>query len=104
MGNYSTRLLQALNSFDGFKGAAMPTDPTNEDEYNALVNAVDGGSIYSGVKPTWTQIADKMAELKVIDDQKVADKASANAKLKALGLTTSEVEAFHIKSHTALDV
>ena len=46
-------LSRALNSFDGFRGAAMPTNPTNQEEFSALVNAVDGGSCWSGAVPTW---------------------------------------------------
>ena len=84
---------KALQSFDGFKGAAMPTDPTNEAEFSALVNAVDGGSCWSGEVPTWEQVSAKVAEYDAIDAQKVADKASAISKLEALGLSSSEVDA-----------
>ncbi len=30
--NYSTFLTKALNSFEGFRGAKMPTNPTTEQE------------------------------------------------------------------------
>ena len=85
-------LLEALNSFDGFKGAAMPTDPTNQEEFSALVNAVDGGSCWSGEAPTWSQIEAKVAELDAEDAQKVTDKVNAKAKLIA-GEALTEAEA-----------
>jgi len=41
---YSTFLNKALNSFEGFRGAKIPTNPTTEQEYLALRNAVDSKS------------------------------------------------------------
>tara|TARA_R100000458_G_scaffold49654_1_gene49364 strand:- start:67 stop:351 length:285 start_codon:yes stop_codon:yes gene_type:complete len=79
----STNLLKALNSFDGFRGASMPTNPTNQEEFSALVNAVDGGSCWSGVVPTWEQVQAKVAEYDAEDQTKVDTKASAKAKLIA---------------------
>ena len=88
----SINLAKALKSFDGFKGAAMPTNPTNQEEFSALVNVVDGGSCWSGVVPTWEQVSAKVAELDAVDAQKVTDKASAKAKLIA-GEALTEAEA-----------
>jgi hypothetical protein len=84
---------KALQSFDGFKGAAMPTDPTNEAEFSALVNAVDGGSCWSGEAPTWEQVSAKVTELNDVDTQKATDKVTGKQKLKGLGLTDDEIKA-----------
>ena len=89
----SINLLKALNSFSGFKGAAMPTNPTNQAEFSALVNAVDGGSCWSGVVPTWSQIEAKVTEFNDADTQKETDKTNGNQKLLDLGLTQAEVDA-----------
>ena len=88
----SLNLVKALNSFSGFKGAAMPTDPTNQEELSALVNAVDGGSCWSGEAPTWEQVQAKVTELDDVDAQKVTDKANAKAKLIA-GEALTQAEA-----------
>jgi len=83
---------KALGSFAGFRGAQIPTDPTNEAEYNALVNAIDGGSIWSGEAPTWEQVQAKVAEYDAEDQAKIDTKASAKAKLIA-GEALTEAEA-----------
>ena len=88
----SINLTKALNSFSGFRGAAMPTDPTNQEEFSALVNAVDGGSCWSGEAPTWSQVETKVAEYDAEDQAKVDTKASAKAKLIA-GEALTEAEA-----------
>ena len=88
----SRNLLKALNSFDGFRGAVMPTNPTNQEEFSALVNAVDGGSCWSGAVPTWEQVEAKVAEYNAEDQAKVDNKASAKAKLIA-GEALTEAEA-----------
>ena len=88
----SLNLSKALNSFPGFKGAAMPTNPTNQEEFSALVNAVDGGSCWSGEAPTWSQVETKVAEYDAEDQAKVDTKASAKAKLIA-GSALTEAEA-----------
>jgi hypothetical protein len=94
---YSTFLNKALNSFEGFRGAKMPTNPTTEQEYLLLRNAVDGGSIWQDENnsPTWQQVKDKIDELQnayeTEQEAKEANKASALAKLSALGLTEEEV-------------
>ena len=86
-------LSKALNSFSGFKGAAMPTDPTNAEEFAALVNSDDGGSCWSGEAPTWSQVVAKVTELDDADAQKATDKAEGRAKLIELGLSESQVDA-----------
>ena len=88
----TVNLSRALNSFDGFNGAKIPTDPTNEAEYLALQNPHDGGSIWLRVAPTWEQVSAKVTELDDADAQKVTDKASAKAKLIA-GEALTEAEA-----------
>ena len=45
-------------------------------------------------KPTEDAVNAKIQELKDTEAKKIADKESANAKLKALGLTDDEIEAF----------
>ena len=96
--NYSTFLIKALNSFQGFRGAKMPTNPTTEQEYLALRNAVDDGSIWQNEnnQPTWQQVKAKIDELQnayeTEQEAKEANKASALAKLTALGLTEEEVK------------
>ena len=45
-------------------------------------------------KPTEAEVNAKIQELKDAETQKANDKASADAKLKALGLTDAEIEAF----------
>ena len=88
----SLNLSKALNSFPGFKGAAMPTNPTNQEEFSALVNAVDGGSCWSGEAPTWSQVETKVAEYDAEDQAKVDTKASDKAKLIA-GEALTQAEA-----------
>jgi len=83
---------KALGTFAGFRGAKIPTDPTNEAEYTALVNAVDGGSIWSGVAPTWEQVSAKVAELDAEDQAKIDKLASGKQKLKDLGLDDDELK------------
>tara|TARA_B100000029_G_scaffold44591_1_gene41161 strand:+ start:70 stop:348 length:279 start_codon:yes stop_codon:yes gene_type:complete len=86
-------LVKALNSFSGWKGAEMPTDPTNEAEYLALKNAVDGGSCWEGEAPSWAEVSAKVKELDDADKQAADDKASGNQKLLDLGLSQAEVDA-----------
>ena len=96
---YSTFLNKALNSFEGFRGAKIPTNPTTEQEYLALRNAVDNGSIWQDEnnQPTWQQVKNKIDELQnayeAEKQSKANAKASALAKLSALGLTEEEVKA-----------
>jgi hypothetical protein len=71
----------------------MPTDPTNQEEFDVLRNAVDGGSCWSGEAPTWEQVQTKVTELDAEETQKVTDKASGKQKLKDLGLDEEEIKA-----------
>ena len=82
---------KALGSFSGFRGAQIPTDPTNQGELDALVNPIDGGSIWSGEAPTWEQVLAKVAELDAEDQAKIDKLASGKAKLKELGLDDDEI-------------
>tara|TARA_R100000306_G_C4300840_1_gene105004 strand:- start:328 stop:609 length:282 start_codon:yes stop_codon:yes gene_type:complete len=84
---------KALSSFPGFRGAQVPTDPTNQEELDVLVNAIDGGSIWSGEAPTWEQISAKVVELEAADQAKIDKKASGKQKLKDLGLDDEEIKA-----------
>ena len=88
----SNNLPKALKSFTGFRGAMLPTEPTNQEEFSALRNAVDGGSSWSGEAPTWSQVETKVAEYDAEDQAKVDTKASAKAKLIA-GEALTEAEA-----------
>ena len=89
----SMNLIKAFNSFDGFRGAELPSYPTNQKEFSALVNAVDGGSCWEETAPTWKEVEDKMAEYDAEDTQKADNKASGKQKLKDLGLTDDEISA-----------
>ncbi len=85
-----SNLVKALNSFSGFRGAAMPKDPTNQTEFAALKNAVDGGSCWSGSAPTWDQVVTKVAEFDKEDQDAKDLKISA---YKKNGLTDAEIAA-----------
>ncbi len=61
---------------------------SKEQNYSTLI--VHDSSI---TKPTEAEVNAKIQELKDAEVKKIADKASANAKLKALGLTDDEIEA-----------
>tara|TARA_Y100000401_G_scaffold51741_1_gene40549 strand:+ start:757 stop:1041 length:285 start_codon:yes stop_codon:yes gene_type:complete len=86
----STYLLRALNSFDGFLGCLMPSDPTNETEYLALQPSGSDTKVWSGTVPSWADVVAKQAELKKIDTDKEATKIAA---YKKLGLTDAEIAA-----------
>ena len=83
-------LVRALNSFDGFLGAEMPSDPTNETEYLALKPTGGDAKVWSGTVPSWADVVAKQAELKKVDEDKEATKISA---YKKLGLTDAEIAA-----------
>ena len=87
-----SNLVGALNSFEGFQGAALEVEPTNQAEFSALRNANDGGSIYSGTAPTWAEVEAKMAELDAEEAAEDAIEVSGRKKLQDLGLTESELE------------
>ena len=86
----STYLLRAINSFDGFLGCEIPSDPTNETEYLALKPVADNAKVWSGTVPSWADVVAKQAALKKIDTDKEATKISA---YKKLGLTDAEIAA-----------
>lgn len=86
---------KALNKFSSFIGYKGNT-PTNENEYNELLNdnskyLDNRNSVFEGTAPTWSAIQNKVAELEQEEQSKKDAKASALAKLTALGLTEEEV-------------
>ena len=70
-------------NFAGYTG----NPPTTEAEYNALNCWKD-----SSIAPTWADIQAKFAELETKKQAEIDAKASALAKLAALGLTQDEVK------------
>ena len=86
----SQYLVRSLNSFTGYLGAEMPSDPTNETEYLALKPVADNGKVWSGTVPSWADVVAKQAELKKADEDKEAAKISG---YKKLGLTDEEIAA-----------
>lgn len=72
---------------------------THDDNGNKIPN--DQRMCYECIKiikdgaimPTKAEIEAKIQEIKDAEVKKIADKASANAKLKALGLTDDEIKA-----------
>ena len=80
----------ALNTFDGFLGCEMNTDPTNETEFLALKPSGGDAKVWSGTVPSWADVVAKQAELKKADEDKEATKVSA---YKKLGLTDAEIAA-----------
>mgnify|MGYP001342311741 CR=1 FL=1 len=86
----SKYLARALNSFDGYLGAEMPSDPTNETEYLALKPTGGDTKVWSGTVPSWADVVAKQAALKKADEDKEATKISA---YKKLGLTDAEIAA-----------
>jgi hypothetical protein len=62
--------------------------PSNENEYNEMTFLN-----FEGNKPSWSAIQNKINELKQEEQAKIDAKASALAKLSALGLTEEEVQA-----------
>mgnify|MGYP003110936838 CR=1 FL=1 len=86
----STYLLRAFNSFDGFLGCEIPTDPTNETEFLALKPTGGDTKVWSGTVPSWADVVAKQAALKKADEDKEATKTAA---YKKLGLTDEEIAA-----------
>ena len=86
----TTYLARALNSFTGFLGAEMPSDPTNETEFLALKPTGGDAKVWSGTVPSWADVVAKQAALKKADEDKEATKVSA---YKKLGLTDAEIAA-----------
>ena len=87
---------KAFNKFSNFKGYTG-NPPKNENEYNELLNDssryFQGNPVFEGTAPTWSEIQNKVAELEQEEQAKKDAKASALAKLSALGLTEEEVQA-----------
>jgi hypothetical protein len=80
---------KAFNKFSNFRGYTGDV-PKNETEYNELLNDssryFQGNPVFEGTAPSWS-------EIQSIADEIVDAKASALAKLSALGLTEEEVQA-----------
>jgi hypothetical protein len=68
-------------------GNKIPNSERMQYKYIKIIK--DGATI-----PTEAEVNAKIQELKDAETQKANDKASADAKLKALGLTDAEIEAF----------
>jgi len=83
--------IKAVKTFEGFAGAKIPQDPTNQAEFEALEPAcTDRDYVWEGTAPTWAEVEAKMNELRAADEAKVATKRSAYEKL---GLTEAEIAA-----------
>jgi hypothetical protein len=92
--NYIDTALRSFNTFNGYTG----NQPKNETEYNELLNdnsrfIPSTNGVFKGTAPTWSAIQNKVAELEQEEQAKIDTKASALAKLSALGLTEEEVQA-----------
>ena len=92
--NYIDTVLISFNTFNGYKG----NQPKNETEYNELLNdslrfIPSTNGIFNGTAPSWSVIQNKVAELEQEEQAQKDAKASALAKLSALGLTEEEVKA-----------
>lgn len=87
MANYLTK---ALLSYPNFCGCLMPTDPTNQEELDALEPSGGRDHVWTGTAPTWEEIQAKMVELESADNAKRDAKISAYQKL---GLTEEEIQA-----------
>ena len=87
----------ALHTFNGGNWYGWKTHDdngnkiTNEDrmQYQYIKIIKEGATI-----PSEAEVNAKIQELKDEETQRINDKASADAKLKALGLTDDEIEAF----------
>ena len=83
-----------------FNGGMWYGWKTHDDNGNKIPN--DQRMCYECIKiikngatmPSKAEVDAKIQELKDAEAKKIADKESANAKLKALGLTDDEIEAF----------
>lgn len=84
-----------LSSYSNFRGYTG-NPPKNENEYNELLNDssryFQGNPVFEGTAPIWSAIQNKVAELEQSEQAKINAKASALAKLQALGLTEEEVK------------
>jgi len=94
--NNMAKIDTVLSSYKNFKGYTGNA-PTNENEYNELLNDssryFQGNPVFEGTAPSWSAIQNKINELKQEEQAKIDAKASALAKLSALGLTEEEVQA-----------
>jgi len=87
----------ALHTFNGGNWWGWKTHDDNGNKipnehrmcYECIKIIKDGATM-----PTKAEVDAKIQELKDAEAQKIADKESANAKLRALGLTDDEIEAF----------
>tara|TARA_R100001440_G_scaffold49317_1_gene69265 strand:- start:627 stop:914 length:288 start_codon:yes stop_codon:yes gene_type:complete len=89
-------LQRALTTFNGGmwygwkthdNGNKIPNSERMQYKYIKIIK--DGATM-----PTEAEVNAKIQELKDEETQRINDKASADAKLKALGLTDDEIEAF----------
>ena len=90
-------LQEALHTFNGSNwygwkthddnGNKIPNEDRMQYQYIKIIK--DGATM-----PTEAEVNAKIQELKDEETQRINDKASADAKLKALGLTDDEIEAF----------
>jgi len=91
--NYIDTALRSFNTFNGYTGKK----PKNETEYNELLNdssrfIPSTNGVFKGIAPTWSEIQNKVSELEQEEQAKIDTKASALAKLTALGLTEEEIK------------
>ena len=90
-------LQRALTTFNGGMWYGWKTHDDNGNkipnsermQYKYIKIIKDGATM-----PTEAEVNAKIQELKDEETQRINDKASADAKLKALGLTDDEIEAF----------
>jgi hypothetical protein len=91
--NYIDTALRSFNTFNGYTG----NQPKNETEYNELLKdsskfIPSTNGVFKGIAPTWSEIQNKVSELEQEEQAKIDTKASALAKLTALGLTEEEIK------------
>ena len=91
--DYLKRALQTFNGGDWYGWKKEDSDgnkiPNSERmQYQHIKIIKDGATM-----PSEADVNAKIQEIKDAETKKINDKASANAKLKALGLTDDEIEA-----------
>ena len=91
--DYLKRALQTFNGGDWYGWKKIDSDgnkiPNSERmQYQHIKIIKEGATI-----PSEADVNAKIQEIKDGETKKINDKASANAKLKALGLTDDEIEA-----------
>ena len=89
-------LQEALMTFNGGTWYGWKTHDSNGDKIPnadrmtyAHIKIIKAGATI----PSEADVNAKIQEIKDVETKKINDKASANAKLKALGLTDDEIEA-----------